>query len=450
MAGIFHAYDIRGIYPNEVTADIAEQIGLALANFLAPNTCVIGRDMRDGGIQLAAAVGEGLRKGGCDSIDIGMSSTPMNYFAIANYGYDGGVQVTASHNTAEYNGFKISQEDAKPLSYETGLSQIEALIAQGELRLSDETGERHRRNMVKEYHEYVLSWKEDGGAKAAQKKKLKIVVDGGNGMAGVDSGPVWERLPHDVTALFFEPDAKFPNHVPDPMKAENLKTLIEKVKSTNADLGVAFDGDADRVAFVDESGLAVAADSVTAILAAEVLRKEKGAKVVIDLRSSWAVREAVAAAGGVPVIYRVGHSYIKARMREIQALFGGELSGHYYFRDNFYTDSGIIAALLLINILVRTGKPLSKLVAPYAKYHRSGERNFRVQNPAETLARLEKDFSAGAKKVEKMDGLSIEFEDWWFNARASNTEPLLRLNVEAASAEKLEEQLANLEGTLRG
>lgn len=445
MAGIFHAYDVRGIYPKELTPEIAERMGLALANFLSPTTCVVGRDMRDGGIALADAIGTGLRKGGVGTIDIGLCSTPMNYFGIANYGYDAGVQVTASHNTAEYNGFKISQADAKPISYETGLAEIETMVARGHLTAADENGERHRRHITREYHDYVLSWVE-----ASSKRKLKIVVDAGNGIAGVDSGPVWDRLPHDTTRLFFEPDAKFPNHVPDPMKLENLNTLIEKVREKKADLGIAFDGDADRVAFVDEGGLPVAADSITALLAEELLRKNKGAKIIIDLRSSWAASEAVRAAGGVPVIYRVGHSFIKTRMREISAVFAGELSGHYYFRDNFYTDSGIIASLILINIMVRGGKPLSKLVQPYAKYHRSGERNYRVQAAAACLARLEKDFSIGAKKVEKIDGLSVEFDDWWFNARPSNTEPVLRLNVEAKSADQLQEQLAKIETILRG
>ncbi len=446
MTGIFHAYDVRGIYQKDLTADLAERIGLALSNFLSPNTCVIGRDMRDGGISLAAAVSNGLRRGGCDTVDIGLCSTPMNYFSIANYGYDAGVQVTASHNTAEYNGFKISQEDAKPISYESGLRDIEEMVAAGNLTDSDETGERHRRHIVKEYHEYVLSWKED----LPSKRKLKIVVDAGNGIAGVDSGPVWEKLPHDTTTMFFEPDARFPNHVPDPMKIENLTALIDKVKQVKADLGIAFDGDADRVAFIDEGGRPAPADAITALLATDLLRKEKNAKIVIDLRSSWAVREAVAAAGGVPVIYRVGHSYIKMRMREIHSLFAGELSGHYYFRDNFYTDSGIIAALLVMNSMVRAGKPLSKLIAPFSKYHRSGERNFRVPDPAAALTRLESEFSAGSKKLEKLDGLSIEFEDWWFNARPSNTEPLLRLNVEATSPDQLQDNLARLESVLLG
>lgn len=447
MAGIFHAYDIRGLYPKEITPEICERIGLALANFISPNTCVIGRDMRDGSIALAAAVAEGLRKGGCDSIDIGLCSTPMNYFGIANYGYDAGVQVTASHNPGEYNGLKISQEDAKPMSYDAGLAQIESMVLKGNLTASDESGERHRRNIAKEYHDYVVSWKEDSKVSG---RKLKIVVDAGNGMGGIDSGPVWERLKHEITPLFFEPDAKFPNHVADPMKLENLKTLIATVKEKKADLGVAFDGDADRVSFVDESGRPIPADSITALLAGELLRKDKGAKIIIDLRSSWAVREAVEAAGGVPVIYRVGHSYIKARMRELRALFAGELSGHYYFRDNFYTDSGIITALLVVNIMERTGKPLSKLVSPYSKYHRSGERNFKVANPATTMVRLEKEFAQGAKKVEKLDGLLVEFDDWWFNARPSNTEPLLRLNVESKSEEQLQENLAKLETVLRG
>ncbi|MBI4179054.1 phosphomannomutase/phosphoglucomutase [bacterium] len=444
MAGIFHAYDIRGVYQKDLTPDIAERIGLALSNFLSPTTCVVGRDMRDGGIALADAIGTGLRKGGCGTIDIGLCSTPMNYFAIANYGYDAGVQVTASHNTAEYNGFKICQEDAKPLSYEGGLSDIEQLAAKGNLTVSDENGERHSRRITKEYHDYVLSWVD-----ANSKRKLKIVVDAGNGIAGVDSGPVWDRLPHDTTRLYFEPDAKFPNHVPDPMKPENLTALIAEVKSRHADLGIAFDGDADRVVFVDETGAAAPSDSITALLAEELLRKNKGAKIIIDLRSSWAAREAVQAAGGVPVIYRVGHSYIKTRMRELSAVFAGELSGHYYFRDNFFTDSGIIASLILINILTRTGKPLSALIQPYAKYHRSGERNFRVASPKDALARLEKAFSEGAKKVEKIDGLSVEFDGWWFNARASNTEPVMRLNVESKSADELQEKLAKIEAMLR-
>ncbi|OGH57320.1 MAG: hypothetical protein A3I06_04395 [Candidatus Lindowbacteria bacterium RIFCSPLOWO2_02_FULL_62_12] len=447
MAGIFHAYDIRGIYPKEITPEIAERVGLALANFLSPTTCVVGRDMREGSVALAAAVGEGLRKGGCDTIEIGLCSTPMNYFGIANYGYDAGVQVTASHNTSEYNGLKISQEDAKPISYDTGLGQIEAMIARGELPTSDETGERHRRNITKEYHDYVYSWKEEPKAPG---RKLKIVVDAGNGMGGVDSGPVWDRMRHEVTKLYFEPDAKFPNHTADPMKAENLQALIGKMKEQKADLGVAFDGDADRVAFVDEECRPVAADAVTALLATEFLRKEKGGKVVIDLRSSWVVREAVQTAGGVPVIHRVGHSYIKARMRELSAIFAGELSGHYYYRDNFYTDSAIITTILVMNIMERTGNPLSKLASPYLKYSRSGERNFRVANSNASLTRLETEFSTGAKKVEKLDGLSIEFDDWWFNARPSNTEPVLRLNVEAKTADQLQEKLGKLEGALRG
>ncbi len=427
--GIFKAYDIRGLYPEELNEELAEKIGLAAGNFFGGKTIVVGRDMRRSGPALAEALIRGLTRAGKDVVDIGSVTTPMVTFAVARYGYDAGLMVTASHNPAKYNGIKLTAKGAEPVSYDTGINQIEEMVASGNLPEAPTKGSVTSRDILADYIEHLLT-------AARDIRGLKVVIDAGNGMAGMLMPPLFEKLDCELVPLYFELDGTFPHHEANPLKPENIVDLQKKVVEVGADVGVAFDGDGDRVAFVDEHGEAISCDLITALIAREVLKDDPGAHIIYDLRSSWVVREEIEAAGGKPVISRVGHSFIKRMMRQKDAAFGGELSGHYYFRENFYCDSGAFALLKVLSLLSTAGKPLSELVRPLKRYYASGEINSEVEDKDAKIEELARLYAAG--EAHRLDGLTVEFRDWWFNVRPSNTEPVLRLVVEAKSRERME------------
>jgi len=428
MAGIFKAYDIRGIYPGQLNEELARRIGNAFARFIGGRRLVVGRDMRLSSDKLADAAMEGMTDAGADCTDVGVIETPMSYFAIGHYGFDGGVMTTASHNPAKYNGFKLSRERAIPLSEETGIAEIEKMVNEKEYRKAQKKGSIARKDIFPDYKKHVLSF-------AQGWKPLKVVIDAGNGMGGKVVPFIFSDSPIRIIPLFFELDGSFPNHEANPLKPQNMVDLQNKVREVRPDFGVAFDGDGDRVIFVDENGEIIGPDLLTALIAKEVLAKDKGASILYDLRSSRVVPETIAAAGGKPVRERVGHAFMKATLRKTGAVFGGELSGHYYFRDNFCADSGVIAFIKILNLLSRTDEKLSMLLAPLKKYHQSGEINFQVEDKDAKIEEIAEVFSDG--KIDYLDGISVQYEDWWFNVRKSNTEPVLRLNAEADTPELL-------------
>lgn len=437
---IFRGYDVRGLYPEEVNEDTARRIGVATVHYLKQQrgsikNIVVGRDMRDSSAPLAKALMDGITSAGVNAVDIGMVSTDVTYFAVAKYGYDGSVAVTASHNPAEYNGFKVCREHAMPVGLESGLAKIRDLAIHPPVAGVGSPGKVIKKDIMDEYVEHVHSF-------IKKIRAMRIVIDAGNGMAGKMVPLIFNGLPCDIIPLYFELDGNFPNHEANPLKLENLKALQERVREENAQLGVAFDGDADRVAFVDEKGEAVGSDMVTALIAREFLNEDKGATVVYDLRSSWVVKEEIERCGGVAYREKVGHAYIKNTMRDRNAVFGGELSGHYYFRDNFFADSGMIALIEMLNIFGRKRVSMSNLVAPLKKYYSSGEINFTVEDKDAMIDQLAKNFSDG--KVDRLDGVTVEYRDWWFNARKSNTEPRLRLNVEAKTRDLMTTALHRL------
>jgi phosphomannomutase len=436
MAGIFKAYDVRGIVPTELNEELAYAIGYFFPQILQEEdiaqqrAVVLSRDMRASSPALAEACALGLRTAGFDVWDIGLATTPMNYFAIGHLRASAGVQVTASHNPSVYNGFKFSRREAIPVSWETGIGQLEELVTRHKPPEKNPKGELIRREIWPAYREHVLRFVR------RQEPRLKVAVDVANGMATLYE-PLLAELNIQLVPLFFGLDGTFPNHEANPLKEENLRPLQQAVVQQHCQLGVAFDGDADRAIFVDERGEACGADLVTALLAKPILQRFPGAAIVYDVRSSWATAEAIRAAGGVPVRERVGHSFMKATMRKLASPFGGELAGHFYYRENFYADSAIITLVEVLNILREEGQPLSQLVAPWRRYARTGEINFRVVNKGEVIDALAAQFAAG--KVDYLDGITVEFADWWFNVRPSNTEPYLRLVMEARDAQLLEE-----------
>ncbi len=427
---IFKAYDIRGVVPAELNEAVTEKIGRSVVKLLNARTIAVGRDMRASADVLFDALTKGITSMGTDVIDIGLCSTPMSYFADARYKADGSVMITASHNPAQYNGFKVCREDAIPLSYETGIGEIERLCAGAPLGGAGNAGKIVRRDAMGEYIEHVLPF-------AGEVRPMTVAVDAGNAIAGFVIPRLMSRLPQvKIVPLYFELDGSFPNHEPNPLKEENMRDLQKKVKETGADFGVAFDGDADRAAFVDEKGGLIAADLLTALLAPALLKQEKGGTVIYDVRSSRVVREEVERAGGRAIMSRVGHSYMKTLLRREKGVFGGELAGHFYFRDNAYADSGDITLMLVMKVLSESNKPLSALVAPLRRFHASGEINFHVEDKDGKIEELARNYADG--EINRIDGIRVDFPDWWFNIRKSNTEPLLRLVLEADSREKME------------
>ena len=440
---VFKAYDIRGTYPDQVNETLFEAIGQAAPQVLKCKTAVVSRDMRESGVSLAQAMIRGLTKAGVDVIDIGMASTPMLYFATAHFKAGAGVQITASHNPAAYNGCKWCREDAIPVAYDTGLSEIEKLVAKNTFSPAPKAGTVTNEEIFSEYRANLLKY-------AGSIKPLTVVVDAGNGVMGAFLPKLFEKLPCEMIPMYFEPDGNFPNHEANPIKAENMRDLVAKVKEVGADLGVAFDGDGDRSMYVDEQGTIIPADFITALLAGEMLSMDPGAVIYYDLRSSKVVKEEIERLGGVAKMCRVGHSFIKAQMREDNAIFAGELSGHFYFRDLHFTDNAEMAMLSVLNVLSKSDKKLSELIAPFYKYFATGEINFVVDDTDKTMEKVEAEFKDKAKEIFHLDGLSMYFDGYWFNIRASNTEPVLRLNLEADTAEIREQAKAEVEKAIGG
>ncbi len=441
---VFKAYDVRGIYPQEIDEDGAYAIGRAFVEEFRPQRIAIGRDMRMSGPQMVAALTEGATDGGAEVLDIGQIGTEMLYFAVGSLELDGGITCTASHNPKEYTGFKIVRAGALPVGGDSGLNEVRdrALKSFGKVARK---GAVAKTDIWPTFVERVCSFIDLNAV-----KPLRVVVDAANGMGGRMLEPVLGRLAQiDAVRCYFEPDGSFPNHEPNPLLPENREFIVAKVKEEKADLGIAFDGDADRCFFVDETGEFVPGDFVTALFAEIFLAKEPRAKIIYDVRASWAVPHTIEQAGGTALINRVGHAFIKHRMRETGAVFGGEVSGHYYFRDFSRADSGIIPALLMLEYVSKQGKPLSEILRPYReRYFITGEINTRVSDVAAKLAELEKHFSAQGA-VTHLDGLSVNASDWHFNVRPSNTEPLLRLNLEALSPDLMEKKRDEVLGIIR-
>jgi phosphomannomutase len=442
---VFKAYDVRGIYPSELDEEGAYRIGRAYAEHFEPQGIAVGRDMRLSSPSIAEAVIRGASESGADVVDIGMVGTEMVYFAVGELGLDGGIAVTASHNPKEYTGMKIVRRGALPVGGESGLLEIrDRALALSDMPGSDPVVSR-KVDIYPAFVEKVMSFID-----ASAVRPLRVVFDAANGMAGAMLPPLLERLPVEAVRCFFEPDGSFPNHEPNPLLEENREFIVAKVREEGADLGIAFDGDADRCFFVDDTGEFVAGDFVTALLAESILEKEPGATIIYDVRASWAVRDVVERAGGTALANRVGHAFIKHRMREVDAAFAGEVSGHYYFREFSQADSGTVPALLLLELVSKKGKPLSEILRPYReRYFITGEINARVDDVPLKLQELKEHF-AEQGEISHLDGISVTAEDWHMNVRPSNTEPLLRLNLEALDRELMERKRDEALALIRG
>ncbi|MBO47218.1 MAG: phosphomannomutase/phosphoglucomutase [Planctomycetes bacterium] len=434
---VFKAYDIRGTYPDQIDANLARRIGRAYADFLGQSPVVVGRDMRSMAPEIQDAFIEGVRDGGLDVVNAGLCSTPQLYFAIGYLKAAGGVNVTASHNPSQYIGFKLCREEAKPISADDGIREIEAMATHSDAPTPVAArGTLEEVDVMEEYLSHVLQW-------ADLKRPLVLASDAANGMACHTFPRLLERLAQiQHRGLYFDLDGRFPNHEANPLNKANLVDLQKLVLESGADLGAAFDGDADRCCFVDEKGRAIGNDIITTLVAQDVLSSEPGAAIIYDLRSSWVLPEQVLAGGGKPVKERVGHSFLKARMREYNAPFGGELSGHYYFRDNWFADNSEIILLSVMNLISRSDKPFSAMLDELMPYHSTGEVNFKVEDKLAAIEKLKNHYSDAEQ--DSLDGITIAYGDpaaqgwWWVNLRMSNTEPLLRMNLESDSLEVME------------
>jgi phosphomannomutase len=442
-SSIFKAYDIRGIVPDQLNAEIAYKVGYALADFLKPSSIAVGRDMRLSSGELFEHLARGITDYGVDVIDLGLISTDGLYFAVGKFGFDGGVMITASHNPKQYNGFKICRQNAEPLSGQEGLNQIQKFFENGiEVGRSPSRGVIVRKSISQNYAEHCLSFID-----RSKIKPFKIVIDAGNGMAGATVPPILEKLPINAIKLYFELDGSFPNHPASPIELENLADVREKIAQTDADFGVAFDGDADRMFLIDKFGRQVGGDMVTALVAKSLLSKHPGETILYNLICSKAVPELIERLGGQAVRTRVGHALIKPLMKKHNAIFGGEHSGHFYFRDNWFADSGLIAFLVCLELLSVEKRPLHEMIKEINPYFRSGEINSRVKSIPDKIKEVSRAFSSGEQDT--LDGLTVTYDDFWFNLRPSNTEPLLRLNVEAQSKEILEQKTKELLDIIR-
>ncbi len=431
----FKAYDIRGQIPNELNADICYRIGNATAEYLEANKIVVGRDMRLTSQEFVDAVIKGLVEAGVDVIDIGLCGTEMVYFATSHLRADGGIMVTASHNPADYNGLKLVREEARPISADSGLADIRAL-AEGDVRKVSEGGSSQHVDILDDYIRHMLSYVD-----VAALKGLKLVVNPGNGCAGIATDALQAHLPFELIKVHNEPDGTFPNGIPNPMLLDNQAVTTEAVVEHGADMGIAWDGDFDRCFLFDEKGTFIEGYYIVGLLAESILAKNPGAKIIHDPRMTWNTLDIVAAAGGEAVKSKSGHSFIKEKMRDVDGIYGGEMSAHHYFRDFSYADSGMIPWLLVAELMSVSGKTLSELVGErMAMYPASGEINRKVADAAATLERLHANYAGGALDVDDTDGYSFEFADWRFNIRMSNTEPVVRLNVESRGDASLLEQ----------
>jgi phosphomannomutase len=442
LDAIFKAYDVRGLYPDELDEPLARRIGNAFAHFTGAQQLIVGRDMRSSSEPLTAAFIEGATLAGADVTDIGLCSTDVVYFASGKLDAPGAM-FTASHNPAQYNGIKLCRAGAAPVGEQTGLAQIKELVAAGVTSRGESPGKVERRDLLDEFGSHVRSFVD-----TAVLKPLNVVADTANGMGGLVVPKVFEGLPFTLTVLYGDLDGTFPNHPADPIQPENLKDLQRAVLDLGADVGLAFDGDADRVFLVDDAGQPVSGSTTTAIVAAGILDRHPGETVVHNLICSRAVPEVIREHGGIPVRTRVGHSFIKQVMAETGAIFGGEHSAHYYFRDNWRADSGSIAALCVLEQLCRAGVPLSELRKPFERYVQSGEINTRVDDPAGVIERIAAEYASATQ--DRLDGLTVDAGEWWFNLRPSNTEPLLRLNLEAPDAASCEAHTAEVLALVRG
>jgi phosphomannomutase len=445
--GIFKAYDVRAIYPTQINGEVARRVGRAFIDYLggAPKRIAVGRDVRLSSPEIAGSFIEGARSEGAEITDIGVVGTDMMYFHVASQDLDGGAIITASHNPKEYNGIKMVRRGALALSGDAGIKEIKEAIGAG--RFADKgtrEGTVVPRTISDEYADHCLKFID-----VAKVPRIKAVLDPGNGMGAIGATAIFKRLPLELVKMYFDLDGTFPNHPPDPLEEANRREIMERVAAEGAQIGMAWDGDADRCFFVDDTGQFVPGDFVTALLGESFVRKFPGSKVVYDVRASRAVRDRVQAAGGTALMNRVGHAFIKKRMRDENAVFGGEVSGHFYFRDNWYADNGMIPALLVLELLGREGRTLSELLAPLrSRYFITGEINSKVADVAGALRRIEERY--GDAEVTKMDGVSVDYADWHFNVRPSNTEPLLRLNLEAGSPADMVRRRDEVLGLIRG
>ncbi len=421
---IFKAYDIRGIVPDQLTPDIAYAIGNALVGYLKPKSIAVGRDMRQSSKEMFENLTAGIMDRGVDVVDVGMVSTDALYFAVGKYGIDGGVMITASHNPADYNGFKICRKDAVPLSGADGYNQICEDLVNDRIEKAPSRGKMARKDISQAFAEHALSFIDPTVI-----KPFKIVIDAGNGMGGVALTPVFKKLPCEIIPLFYEPDGTFPNHPPNPIEPENLVDLQKAIKEQGADLGAAFDGDADRMFLLTKDGTPLGGDMVTALVADNILSRNANETIIYNLICSRAVSQLIEKRGGTPLRTRVGHAIIKPLMKKNNAVFGGEHSGHFYFRDNWFADSGLIALLVCLELLSKSEQTLEEILGEIDPFIRSGEINTRVDSIEKKIEEVAESFSDA--EIDRMDGLTVQYSDWWFNLRPSNTEPLLRLNVEA-------------------
>ncbi|MDQ2662600.1 MAG: phosphomannomutase/phosphoglucomutase [Candidatus Eremiobacteraeota bacterium] len=429
----FKSYDIRGVYPTELNDDVAYQIGRAFVPLLGAKTVAVGRDMRPSGEKLFAAFARGATEAGADVVDLGLVSTDALYFAVGKYGYDGGVMITASHNPANYNGMKFTRDRAQAISLDTGLSTIRDQIASGNLPpAAPSPGNVTQRHILDDFAQHCLSFVD-----RAKIKPLKVAIDAGNGMAGETVPYVFKYLPCEVTPLFFELDGRFPNHPASPIEPENMIDLQAAVRKHGCDLGVAFDGDADRMFIVDEKGELIDGSAVTALVALNTLEHEPGSRILYNLICSRSVPELVESHGGIAIRSQVGHSLIKKTMRDEDIVFGGEHSGHFYFKNNWYADSGMIALMQCLELFSEAGKPVSQVIAPIDTRFRSGEINSTVRDIPAKLQALQDHYKDA--QIDHLDGATIGYPHWWMNVRPSNTEPLLRLNVEGDTRELMEQ-----------
>jgi phosphomannomutase len=442
---IFSAYDIRGIYGKTLTDEVAYRIGRAAAQYLNVPEIAISRDMRVSSPALAAALIRGITDQGVNAIDLGMTTTDGLYFAVGKFNYPAGVMITASHNPKEYNGMKFCRAQAYPISEDTGLFDIRDLAVSGNFSEPSHKGQVMHRDIIDDYVKHALSFID-----VSKLKPLKVVVDAGNGMAGMIMPKVFQHLPCELIPLYFDLDGNFPHHPASPIEPQNMVDVQKKVRETGADLGAAFDGDADRMFPVDEHGDLIDGSMVVAMVSNSLLQKQHGSTILYNLIVSKSVPALIERLGGHAVRTRVGHSFIKAEMRQHNAIFGGEHSGHFYFRDNWYADSGLIALLIILELISVENKPLSEIIKPLDVGVRSGEINSKVSDVQAKLKGLEDHFGKGAKSIDHLDGLTIDYGDWWFNVRPSNTEPLLRLNVEANNRQLMEEKSDEVLQYIRG
>jgi phosphomannomutase len=441
--GIFKAYDIRGIYPSEINEEDAYHIGRAVVAHLKPKTLGIGRDIRSSSPSLFKSFAEGVMDSGTNVIDLGIITTPMVYFAAGRLDIDAAISLTASHNPPEYNGLKVALRGAVPVGETNGLMEIRDLALAKNWEAVGERGTMTAEDIKPAYYGYFASFGDFQG------KKFTLAIDTANSM-GVYELPIYEQWNENLTVvnLYNDLDHPFQCHEANPLKTETLDELCLKVKEVHADLGIAYDGDADRVGFVDETGALMGMDVVSALIAKPILEQKPGATILYDLRSSRAIKEVIEENGGRALECRVGHAYIKKQMLEEGAVFGGELSGHYYFEENSNAEASTLAAFMILNLMAKTGKKASELMREVRRYFHSGEINSEVHDKDAVLATLKTTYADG--KQHELDGLKVEYPDWWFNVRPSNTEPLLRLNLEATTPELMEEKKAELLALIRG